>query len=123
MRLTQALRTNLELLQGERTIFQIAKWVNSFLRFLSAAPLFARNLKKLPGPPNGAAGFGAGVFSVLQNLDSVYKHVLHSHGVLMRFLVGGFISDCLRVEDSQIGEVASLDEAAAVLAQVGCRQV
>src|ERR1700736_4581019 len=56
----------------------------------------------LPGPPQGAPGFRAGVLAVFQNLPSVYKNVLHADGVLMGFIKCRPIGDGSGVEHHHV---------------------
>ena len=74
---------------------------------------------KFPRTPNCAAGFRAGVLTVLENLDTVHEDVFHADGVLMRFLEGGAIGNRFWIEDDDVGEHSFFEEAAAIEAEIG----
>src|ERR1700758_2425353 len=46
-----------------------------------------------PRSPQGATGFGTGVFAIFEHLHTVDEHVFHATCVLMRFLERGAIGD------------------------------
>lgn len=53
-------------------------------------------------------GLGAGVISVLQNLDAVDKNVDHAGGILVGLIEGRMILNRRRVENHDIGEIVFL---------------
>src|SRR5207248_9989294 len=83
---------------------------------------FSGCLIDLSGARQGAAGFRASVLAVLKNLHTIYKHVSHAHGILMRLGEGCPIRDRCRVEDNDIAEHSFLDEATMIESQIDCRQ-
>lgn len=62
------------------------------------------------------------MFAVLQYLNSVNKNMFHSDGVLVRRFVGRFVRNCFGIEDYHVGEIAFLNKATMVEAEVCSRQ-
>ena len=58
------------------------------------------------------------MLAVLQDDLPVDEHVLHADGVLMRLLERRAIRDRRRIEDRDVGEIAFLQQAAAIEAEV-----
>ena len=71
-----------------------------------------------PGTPQGAAGFGAGVLAVLENLDAVDENVFHADGILMRLVEGCAVRDCRRIEDDHVSEHSFPNQAAVIEAEI-----
>jgi hypothetical protein len=73
---------------------------------------------RFPRTPQGAAGFGAGVFAVLQDLHAVDENVFHSDGVLMGFVESCAVRDCRRIEDDHVSEHSFLNETAVIKTEI-----
>ena len=56
--------------------------------------------------------------AVLQQLGSVHEDVADADGELVRFFEGGFVRDGRGIKDDDIGEVAILEQTAAVESEV-----
>ena len=72
----------------------------------------------LPGAPQGATGFGAGMFTIFQNLDAVDENMFHADGVLMRFVEGCAVCDSRRIEDNHVSKHSFLNEAAVIETEI-----
>lgn len=69
-----------------------------------------------------AAGFGAGVLAVVEDLCAVDEDVLHAGGVLVGLGVGRAIGDGVGIEDDEVGVVAFFQSAPPVELQIAGRQ-
>ena len=72
--------------------------------------------------PQSPARSCAGVLSVLEHLHTVYENILHPYCVLMRFLKGGAVSNCRRIEHDHIGKHSFLEKTAMIEPQICGRQ-
>jgi hypothetical protein len=58
------------------------------------------------GAAEDAAGASAGVLAICDDDDAVDEDSVYALGILMRLLEGGFIDNCVGVEDRNVGKVA-----------------
>src|SRR5205807_9897120 len=75
------------------------------------------------GSPQRSARLGPRVLAILEHLDAVDEDVLHADGVLVRPGIRGPVGDGPGVEDDNIREVAIVQQAAMIQAEVGRGQV
>ena len=72
--------------------------------------------------PQGAAWFGAGVFTIFQDLCAVDENGFHSGGVLVWLGKGGVIGNCRRIEYDHVGKHFFLEKAAMIEPEICCWQ-
>src|SRR4051812_23033448 len=80
------------------------------------APLSTGHASFLPParPMQHPARFRSGVLPVAQHLFPVHKHMHHSSGILVRFVVSGMVPDPGRIENHHVGEEAGPERPSAV---------
>ena len=72
--------------------------------------------------PQGAAWFGAGMFTIFHDLRAVNENSFHSGGVLVWLRESGVIGNCRGIEHHQIGKHPFPDEAAVIESKICCWQ-
>jgi hypothetical protein len=92
------------------------------LRIFSCKPIRDVCLLGLAWTPEGAAGFGARVLAVFENLNAVDENVSDADGILVGLLEGSTVGDCLRIENHYVRKHALLDKSAVIQAEVCSRQ-
>ena len=60
------------------------------------------------------------MLAVFKHLRAVNKNVSDADGVLTWIFEGGFVGDCIWIEDNDIGEITGSEKASAVEAEI-CR--
>src|ERR1700722_2523839 len=80
------------------------------------------DLGTLAWTPQRPAGLGPGMLAVLDYLDPVNEDMLHAGGILLRFIKGGVVTDCGRIEDNHIREHSFFEKTAMIEAEIRSRE-